>query len=133
MDSRNAVSKVYSVLEGSCRRIIGKLVCGQGKRKTHSRWDEEVKEAIKSRKQACREHRKCRNLHERFPYMVTEETVKEKWANYLKQKGMAKYVVRKKREEERKAVLEEARVGGGYNSTVFWQRAKNISSKAPKD
>ena len=64
--------------------------------------------------------------------MVTEETVKEKWADYLKQKGIAKDVVRKKRNEERKAVLEEARLGGGYNSTVFWQRAKRISSKAPK-
>ena len=69
---------------------LGKLVCGQGKRKIHSLWDEEVKEAIKRRKQACREHRKCRNLHERFPNMVTEETVKEKWADYLKQKGIAK-------------------------------------------
>ena len=89
-----------------------KLVCGQRKRKTHSWWDEEVKEAIKRRKQACRDHTKCRNLHERFPDMVTEKTVKEKWADSLKQKGIAKDVVRKKREEEREAVLEEARLGG---------------------
>ena len=66
MDSRNAVSKVYSVLKEAAEESLGKLVCGQGKRKTHSWWDEEVKEAIKRRKQACREHRKCRNLHERF-------------------------------------------------------------------
>ena len=44
--------------------------------------------------------------------MVTKKTVKEKWADYLKQKGIAKDVVRKKREEEREAVLEEARLGG---------------------
>ena len=44
--------------------------------------------------------------------MVTEKTVKEKWADSLKQKGIAKDVVRKKREEEREAVLEEARLEG---------------------
>ena len=63
--------------------------------------------------------------------MVTEETVKEKWADCLKQTGIAKDLVRKKREEERETVLEETRLGGGYYSTVFWQRAKRISSKAP--
>ena len=99
---------------------MGKLVCGQGKRKTHSWWDKEVKEAIKRRKQACREHRKCRNLHDSFPDMVTEETVKEKWADYLKQKGFAKDVVRKKREEEREAVLEEARLGGDTTTLFFF-------------
>ena len=46
-------------------------------------------------------------------------------------KGIPKDVVRKKREEEREAVMEEARLGGGYNSTVFWQIAKKINSKAP--
>ena len=103
-----------------------------GKKKNTRLGDEEVKEANKRRKQACRGHRKCRNLHECFPDMVTEETAKEKWEDYLKQKRIAKDVVRTKREEEREAVLEEARLGGGYNSTVFWQRAKMISSKAPK-
>ena len=49
-----------------------------GKRKIHSWWDEEVKEVIKRRKQACIEHRKCRNLHERFTDVVNEETVKER-------------------------------------------------------
>ena len=44
--------------------------------------------------------------------MVTEGTVKEKWADYLKQKVTAKDVVRKKRDGERAAVLEEARLGG---------------------
>ena len=52
MDSRNAVLKVYSVLEGGCRRIIGKTCMWTGKRKIHSWWDEEVKEAIKRRKHA---------------------------------------------------------------------------------
>ena len=44
--------------------------------------------------------------------MITEDTVKEKWADYLKQKGIAKDVVRKKRDKEREAVLEEARLEG---------------------
>ena len=104
---------------------MGKLECGLGKGKRHSWWDEELTGTIKRRKQACREHRKCRNLHERFPDMVTKETVKEKWADYLKQKGIAKDVVRKKREEEREVVLEEARLGGGYNSTFLAKSKKD--------
>ena len=116
----------------AAQESLGKLVCGLGKRKMHSCWDEEVKEAIKRRNQECREHSKCRNLHERFPDMVTEETVKKKLTDYLKQKWIAKDVARKKRDEERETVLEEARSGGRYNSTVFCERAKRKSSKAPK-
>ena len=87
MDSRDGVEMLTHYWKEAEVESLGKVVCGHGKRKIHSWWDEEVTEAFKRRKQACREHRICRNLHERFPDLVTEEMVEQKRADYLKQKG----------------------------------------------
>ena len=48
------------------------------KREKQSWWDEEVKDAIKKRMEACREHRKYNRLSESFPEVIKEK-VEEKW------------------------------------------------------
>ncbi len=123
--------KFTHYLNEAAEESLERIECGKGKRKMKRWWDGEVKEAIKRRKQTCRDHRKSRALHQRFPGVIKEEMVNEKWTEYQKQKRIAKDLVRKKRDEEREAVLEDARSKGGYNSAVFWKSAKKRGNKGP--
>ena len=77
-------------------------------------WDEEVKEAILRRKEACRQHRKYNRLREAFPEVISREKVEEKLVAYLEMKQVAKDLVAKKRLQERDEVLREFRNSGGY-------------------
>ena len=92
------------------------------KRKKHSWRDEEVKEAIKKRREACREHRKHSRLNKSFPEVIAKEKVEEKWATYLQAKQNAKDLVAEKRKQERDEVLEEFEKTGGYGAVIFGEK-----------
>ena len=98
------------------------------KRKKHSWWDEEVKEAIKKRREACREHRKYSRLNQSFPEVIAREKVEEKWEKYLQAKQNAKDLVAEKRKQERDEVLEEFEKTGGYGGSYFWRKVKKSSA-----
>ena len=102
------------------------------KRKKHSWWDEEAKEAIKKRREACREHRKYSRLNQSFPEVIAREKVEEKWEAYLQAKQNAKDLVAEKRKQERDEVLEEFEKTGGYGGSYFWRKVKKSAVKGMK-
>ena len=102
------------------------------KPRTHAWWDDEVKEAIRRRKEACRVHRKFSRLRKSFPGAISSDMVEEKWAEYLEMKQIAKELVAQKRRKERDEVLDEFRKSGGYGSSYFWKKVKKGSVKGIK-
>ena len=109
-----------------------KKVYGRGqthsKREKQSSWDEEVKDAIKKQREACREQRKYNRLSKSFPEVITGEKVEEKWETYLQMKQKAKDLVAEKRQQERNVVLDEFRKTGGYGGSFFWKKSEKKCS-----
>ena len=98
-------------------------------RQQNTWWDEEVKEAIKRRKEACRVHRKYDRLSKAFPNAIPTSLVEEKWVQYMEEKQNAKELVRKKRQKERDEVLEEFRKTRGYGGSFFWNKVKKSTAR----
>ena len=87
-------------------------------------WDQEVKQAIKVRKEACRAHRKARKCCGQQPNEAKEREVQELWAPYQEKKKIAKELVSRKRREETQVLLEEFAGKTCYSNAKFWQKAK---------
>jgi len=122
--------KVFqSYLNEAASESLGKSFCGKGKKGNKGWWDDEVKEAVKRRREASRTHRFYKKLSVGFPDIISQEIVKTKWESYLQLKQAAKELVKQKMEKERAQILEEMRAGGGYNSAKFWRRAKGRKGK----
>lgn len=122
--------KVFmSYLTEAADSSLGKTFLGGKRRENKGWWDEEVKAAVKQRREASRAHRLYKKLAGSFPGVVSEDVVKKKWEEYLLLKQVAKDMVRNKMRKEREDILEEMRSAGGYNSRAFWQRAKGKQCK----
>ena len=63
-------------------------------------------------------------MHERFPDMVTEETVKEKWADYLKQKRDCKRCSREEKRGGKRSSTEGGKIGRGIKQHCFLAKSK---------
>ena len=81
------------------------------------------------RKRASKVHRFYKKLSSNFPEVVPASVVREKWEEYVMLKREAKDLIRQKMDKEREDILKEMRCGGGFNSKVFWQRAKRKRGK----
>ena len=124
-------------LEEAAEESLGKVYLGgrnqANKPRRNGWWDEEVKEAILRRKEACRQHRKYNLLREAFPEVISREKVEEKWMAYLQMKQVSKDLVAKKRLQERDEVLREFRNSGGYGSSYFWKKVKKGGCQGSED
>ena len=117
--------KVFqSYLNEAAGESLGKRFCGGGGKENKGWWDDEVKQAVKVRKEASREHRFYKKMAVAFPGLVSQEVVKAKWDDYLRLKQVAKDLVKQKMEKERADILREMKTSGGYNSRFFWSRAQ---------
>ena len=92
------------------------------KRKKHSWWDEEVKEAIKKRREACREHRKYSRLNQSFPEVIAREKVEEKWEKYLQAKQNAKDLVAEKENKKEMKCWKSLRKREGMVAVIFGEK-----------
>ena len=97
------------------------------KRKKHSWWDEEAKEAVKKRKEACREHRKYSRLNKSFPEVIAKEKVEEDWGTYLQAKQNAKdLVAEKKKTRKGWSVWKSLRKWEGMVVVNFGEKWKKV-------
>ena len=62
---------------------LGKRFCVNGGKKNKGWWDDEVKQALKLRKEASRTHRFYKKLAADFPEVISQEVVRSKWKDYL--------------------------------------------------
>ena len=92
---------------------LGKKFVGGKRSENRGWWDEEVKAAIKRRREACRAHRHCKKLAASFPGVISEEQIRKKWEEYLALKRVAKDLVKEKMLKEREDILKEMKQGGG--------------------
>ena len=79
----------------------------KSKHSQHAQWDEEVREAINRRREACRVHRKYKRLARAFPEAIPKKKVEESWTVYLDRKRIAQDNVKRKRQKEWDEGLEE--------------------------
>ena len=98
----------------------------------HAWMNEEIKETINRRREACRAHRKDSRLARAFPEAITKGKVEEHWRLYLDTKRKSQDIVKRKRQKERDEVLEEFRKNGGYGSGYFLGKVKNNRVKGIK-
>ena len=122
--------KVFqSYLNEAASESLGKRFCGSGSRENKGWWDDEVKQAVKLRREASRTHRFYKKLSINFPEAISQEVVKSKWDEYLHLKHEARDLVKEKMEKEREDILKEMKKCGGFNSGFFWHRAKAKKGK----
>ena len=82
--------KVFqSYLNEAAGESLGKRFCGGGGKENKGWWNDEVKQAVKVRKEASREHRFYKKMAVAFPGLVSQEVVKAKWDDYLRLKQVA--------------------------------------------
>ena len=106
--------KVFmSYLQEAANDSLGKKFVGGKRKENRGWWDEEVKTAIKRRREASRAHRLCKKLAGSSPGVVSEELVRKKWEEYLVLKQLAKDLVKEKMLKEREDILNEMKQGGG--------------------
>ena len=98
---------------------LGKRFCVNGGKKNKGWWDDEVKQALKLRKEASRTHRFYKKLAADFPEVISQEVVRSKWEEYLRLKHVARDLVKHKMEKERVEILQEMKANGGFNSRFF--------------
>lgn len=122
--------KVFqSYLNEAASESLGKRFCGSGSKENKGWWDDEVKQAVKLRREASRTHRFYKKLSANFPGAISQEVVKSKWDEYLHLKHVARDLVKEKMAKEREDILKEMKECGGFNSGVFWRRAKTKKGK----
>ena len=126
-----SASEKYEVFMGYLREAaeesLSKVYMYSGSKSKHSQhtwWDEEVKEAINRRREACRVHRKYSSLARALPEAVPKEKVEESWRVYLDRKRIAQDIVKRKRQKEWEEVLEEFRKNGGFGRGYFLGKVK---------
>ena len=122
--------KVFqSYLNEAASESLGKRFCGSRSKENKGWWDDEVKQAIRLRKEASRSHRFYKKLSVDFPEVISQELVKSKWDDYVRLKHVAKDLVKQKMEKERAEILREMKACGGFNSGFFWRKAKGRKGK----
>ena len=75
---------------------LGKKFVGGKRSENRGWWDEEVKAAVKRRREACRAQRHCKKLAASFPEVISEEQIRKKREEYLALKRVAKDLVKEK-------------------------------------
>ena len=91
---------------------FGKKFVGGKRSENRGWWDEEVKAAVKRRREACRANRHCKKLAASLSGVISEEQIRKKWEEYLALKRVAKDLVKEKMMKECEDILKEIKQGG---------------------